>query len=154
MQMTLEQRLQIQEDIQEIMQLKAAYCNAADGGWDRPIGDFDTMASLYTEDGVWDGGKWGRLEGREAIREWFKETREHFSGAFHFIGNPVIKVNGDTATGEWHIFAAVNYNNKAFFLGNIYNDEFVRTPEGWKFKLVKVTSAVSKESDEEWRIGG
>jgi hypothetical protein len=34
--MTLEQRVQVLEDIQAITELKAAYCNAADGGWDRP----------------------------------------------------------------------------------------------------------------------
>ena len=36
MSMTVEQRVQVLEDIQEINALKASYCNAADGGWDRP----------------------------------------------------------------------------------------------------------------------
>jgi SnoaL-like domain len=95
--MTVEQRLQILEDIQAITELKASYCNAADGGWDRPSHDADKVASLFVEGGVWDAGEIGRGEGREAIRALFNGFKR-FPFAFHRVSNPVIKVQGDTAT--------------------------------------------------------
>jgi hypothetical protein len=47
MSLTLEQRLQRLEDIQAITELKAAYCNGADGGWDQPshVGRYSSHSS-------------------------------------------------------------------------------------------------------------
>lgn len=126
--MTLEPRIQILEDIQEISVLKASYCNAADGGWDRPSHDADKVASLFVEDGVWDAGAIGRGEGREAIRALFQGFKR-FPFAFHRISNPIIHVHGDTATGEWHVLVPITFEKKEdIWAGGIYNDEFVRTP--------------------------
>jgi hypothetical protein len=59
----LEKRLQTLEDIETIKRLKARYCAMCDAGYDS-----DGLAGLFTEDAVWDGGSFGRFEGREAIR--------------------------------------------------------------------------------------
>ena len=45
-------RLTRLEDIEEIKQLKARYCAYCDDGYD-PNG----IAALFTEDGIWDGGR-------------------------------------------------------------------------------------------------
>jgi hypothetical protein len=151
--MTLEQRVQVLEDIQAITELKASYCNAADGGWDRPSHDADQVASLFVEDGVWDGGKIGRGAGREGIRALFTSF-QRFPFAFHRVTNPIIKVDGDTATGEWHVQVPITLEeNRAFWLGGIYHDEFVRTPGGWKFKVLKVTSAFVSKNEQGWKVG-
>jgi hypothetical protein len=153
MSMTIEQRVQILEDIQAITELKAAYCNAADGGWDRPSHDADTVASLFVADGVWDAGKIGRGEGREAIRALFTGFKR-FPFAFHRISNPVIKVQGDTATGEWHVLVPITLEeNRAVWAGGIYQDQFVRTPEGWKFKSLKFTPAFTSPNPHGWKVG-
>ena len=58
----LEQRIAQLEDIEAIKKLKANYClhvdHANEEGW----------VSLFTEDAVWESDKFGRFEGREAIR--------------------------------------------------------------------------------------
>jgi len=58
----LEQRIAQLEDIEAIKKLKASYClhvdHANEEGW----------VSLFTEDAVWESDKFGRFEGREAIR--------------------------------------------------------------------------------------
>lgn len=148
MKTTVEQRLQALEDIQEIAHLKAYYCNAADCGWDRPHCDSDAVASLFVEDGVWDAGVMGRYGGREEIRAMFKSLT-NFKVDFHIIGNPIIKVNGDTATGQWHgLFPLVKGDeDQAMWIAGVYNDEFVRTPHGWKFKQLSLTLAFTGKSD-------
>jgi hypothetical protein len=151
--MTVEQRLQILEDIQAITELKASYCNAADGGWDRPSHDADKVASLFVEGGVWDAGEIGRGEGREAIRALFNGFKR-FPFAFHRVSNPVIKVQGDTATGEWHVLVPITFEgNQDIWAGGIYNDQFVRTPEGWKFKSLRFTRAFTSKNAQGWKVG-
>ena len=52
----------------EISRLKAAYCEAVDGGWDRRTHNGEAVASLFVKDGVWDAGSiGGRGEGHEGI---------------------------------------------------------------------------------------
>ena len=63
----LERRIRALEDIEAIKQLKYRYADACDRGYDA-----DTLADLFTEDAIWDGGVFGRYDGREAIRELFR----------------------------------------------------------------------------------
>ncbi len=151
--MNIEQEIQLQRDIRAIAELKATYCNCADGGWDRPSHNPEKVSALFIQDGVWDGGVFGRYEGREAIYGYFKDC-QRFPLGYHFVGNPIIKVDGDSAKGNWHLMAALNIDdNKGIFIGGIYDDEFVRTPEGWRFKELKVTTAFYRIYEEEWSIG-
>lgn len=138
---TLEERLKLMEDIQEILQLKAAYWNACDGGWGRPTHDYDQVASLFVEDGVWESSRSGPIRGREAIREYFKKLREEVAFAIHCGSNPVVHVNGDRATGNWH--AVINIGNppKGGWTLGIYDDEYVRTSAGWRIKSMRFTRA-------------
>ena len=50
-------------DIEQIKQLKARYALACDNDYEP-----DTLADLFAEDAVWDGGFMGRAEGREPRR--------------------------------------------------------------------------------------
>ena len=137
--MTLEERVRQIEDVQAIATLKAAYCDAADGGWDRPSHDADAVAALFVEDGVWDGGRFGRADGRDAIRSLFATFRR-FPFAFHCVSNPVIIVDGNVGTGRWHAnIAMVLDGERPYALGGIYRDEFVRTDSGWRFTKLHAT---------------
>jgi SnoaL-like domain len=149
----LERRLQVIEDLVEIGKLKARYCNCVDGGWDRLTHDYDGVASLFVEDGLWDAGPNLRGEGSEGIREFFK-ANQAISLAFHRITNPIIEVDGDTATGNWHVLVALTLaNNQAVWVGGIYNDDFVRTSEGWKFKTLRFSQAFQVPYEKGWGVG-
>lgn len=149
----LEKRVQLLEDIEEISKLKAAYCNAVDGGWDRPTHDYDAVASIFTDDGVWEAVPTIRAETREGIRDYFKKA-QNIPLAFHRISNPIIKVDGDQATGNWHVLVALTQpNGKAVWIGGIYNDDFVRTREGWKFKKLGFTFAFNVPYEKGWGPG-
>ena len=59
----VEQRLQMVEDVEAIKKLKYQYCAYCDDNYNA-----DWIANLFTEDAIWEGGTFGRYEGREAIR--------------------------------------------------------------------------------------
>jgi ketosteroid isomerase-like protein len=149
----LERRIKLLEDIEEISKLKARYCNYVDGGWDRPTHDYDGVASIFTEDGVWEAVPTIRAETREGIREYFRKAQD-ISLAFHRVTNPIIEVDGDTATGNWHVLVALTHpNGKAVWIGGIYNDDFVRTDEGWKFKKLSFAFAFNVPYEKGWGPG-
>jgi hypothetical protein len=149
----LEKRVRLLEDIEEISKLKARYCNYVDGGWDRPTHDYDGVASIFTEDGVWEAVPTIRAETREGIRDYFRRAQD-ISLAFHRISNPIIEVDGDKATGNWHVLVALTHpNGKAVWIAGIYNDDFVRTSEGWKFKKLGFTFAFNVPYEKGWGPG-
>ena len=58
--------------------------------------------------------------------------------AMHNAVSPIIKVNGDTATGKFNVICMVtSADRKAFWVFAHYEDEFVRTPEGWRIKYLR-----------------
>ncbi len=142
MKTSIEERLQIQEDIQEIIKLKAEYCRNADVGWDRGKPNAKVIESLFVEDGVWDASTYGGgdlCRGRKEIFEFFDSGRNFFG--IHYAINPIIQVNGDKATGQWQLFCPGTAGEDYLWIGAIYDDRFVRTPEGWRFEEIKVTIA-------------
>lgn len=141
---SIEARLQLQEDISAIIDLKARYCRAADCGWDRPKPDADGLADLFVADGVWDAGPgFARLAGRTAIRNYFV-TKDHPFG-LHTVSNPIINIDGDRATGQWQLLCpSIIENDQSLLIGGIYDDEFVRASDGWRFKTIKVTIAFTR----------
>jgi len=78
-------------DIEAIKELKTSYRlhldNANEAGYVSP------------QDRVWESDKFGRFEGREAIRGLFRSLPETLHFAIHYILNPIIEVNRERATG-------------------------------------------------------
>ena len=100
--MTLEdidRRLRAIEDIEEIKRLKARYCSYCDDNYDA-----DSIASLFTEDAIWDGGIRGSVEGRDEIRNFFIRASQRLPFTVHMVMNPIIEVDGDRAKGIWYLF--------------------------------------------------
>jgi ketosteroid isomerase-like protein len=130
---SFEQRLRRLEDIEEIKKLKARYCEACDGGWDgRASHDYEKIVALFAEDGVWEGGVYGRREGRDAIREYYQHNPE-VPFAFHLLTNPIIEVDGDHATGRWHLLISLTQADRtAVLVGGVFDDQYVRTAQGWR----------------------
>ena len=148
------ERLQNLEDIMEISRLKAAYCEAVDGGWDRRTHNGEAVAALFVDDGVWDAGKvGGRGEGHDGIVEKINSFGQ-IPFAFHRVTNPDIRVNGDEAVGKWHVIAYLSQpdGTPVMFVG-VYRDKFVRTPQGWKFKHLGGSAATYTSLREGWGVG-
>jgi ketosteroid isomerase-like protein len=143
----LEQRIRVLEDVEEIKRLKHRYCGYCDANYDA-----DALANLFMEDAIWDGGERGRYDGREAIRTFFQNAPQRLSFAIHMVLNPIIEVNGDTATGTWYLFQPCTYadGNRAVWGSARYDEQYVRINGEWKFKHLKLTSHFWTPFDEGW----
>ncbi len=129
-------RVQVLEDIEEIRKLKAAYCAACDDDHNG-----DRVADLFIEEGgVWGSG--GSLcNGLDEIRAFMFGIRSagFMARSAHQVFNPVIEVDGDSATADWRFLMmyTVAGRDDAFvrIIGR-YEDEYVRTADGWRFKTL------------------
>jgi ketosteroid isomerase-like protein len=143
----LEARLRRLADIDEIKSLKACYAAACDNNYDA-----DAIAELFTEDAIWDGGKFGRAEGREDIRRFFRRASQVFSFAIHHVMNPLIEVEGDYATGQWYLWqpATREPGGQAVWLAAVYRDDYVRVGGKWLFKHLRVNSNFLTTYEDGW----
>jgi hypothetical protein len=135
----LESTMRWLADLEEIKMLKYRYCHYNDGGWaGQPLSHQGPSADLFTEDGVWDGRPVVIAEGREEIRKLFASFAA-LPQAYHAVTNPMIEINGDTAKAHWHLIGGGIGLNGASTLGiGGYEDEYVRTPDGWRIRVMKV----------------
>lgn len=144
---TIEERLRVLEDIEEIRRLKARYAAACDDNYNA-----DVIAALFTEDAIWDGGELGNADGRAAIHKFFSRANEFFPFAMHNVMNPIIEVDGDRATAQWYLLqpATMAKENKAVWLAAVYHDEYVRIDDNWMIKRLKVTPHFLTPYEEGW----
>jgi hypothetical protein len=142
----LEHRLQILEDVEAIKKLKARYCLAVD------VREEEGFVSLFTEDAVWDGGRFGRYEGRAAIQNFFRSIPEILSFAVHYVMNPVIEVQGEQATGRWYLLEPCTMveGNRAVWGTAQYDEVYVKKGGEWKFQQIKLIPVFWSPYDQGW----
>ena len=146
----LERRVAVLEDIEAIKRLKARYCAFCDDDYDA-----DGIASLFCEDGVWDGGElFGRVEGRERIRRHFSRAEQVIPLARHQVMNPLIEVDSPagTATGQWYLFqpATIADGDRAVWLAATYHDRYRRVDDEWLVAEMVVEPAFYTPYDQGW----
>ena len=108
---SLTKRVQALEDAEAIRRLKARYAELVDARYAKGAPKPDdqlaplaaSIAALFTENAVWDGGALGVCSGRDAIRARMATPTLHFSR--HYFVNPDIAVDGDRARGRWELLA-------------------------------------------------
>lgn len=130
----LEKRITRLEDIEAIKQLKARYCDICDD-----MHNPDRIASVFAEDGIWEGGDFGKAQGHAAIRDLFSGFSKQISFSQHNIMNPIITVDGDRATGSWYIVGPWDFveNNKKVWMTLRYNDDYVKVDGQWKYQHLR-----------------
>jgi len=133
---TLENRLRVLEDIEEIRKLKARYCAGCDDDHNP-----DTLVALFAPGGSWEASGMGRHEGHAAIRKFFTDLRAsgRIRNSAHNAINPIIEVDGDTATGHWRLIMLYTGNVPAgdvqyFRIIGWYREEYVRLFGRWRFQ--------------------
>ncbi len=125
--------------IEDIKQLKARYCAYCDQQYDP-----DGLASLFVEDGVWDGGaEFGCHTGREAIRTFFRGASGSIVFAAHLVMNPIIEVDGARATGRWRLLMPCTVRGRdgvpeARWLLSAYDERYICHEDRWLFAALKV----------------
>jgi hypothetical protein len=141
------------EDVVAIQNLKARYVDAVDGGWGEVVPhDPEAVVELFVVDGIWDSGVHGGGIGHDGIRAFMATGEAIMPFAYHHLSSPRIQVDGDTAAGRWHGMISMLVEGKAQLQLGVYDDEFVRTPDGWRFKRLQYTVAATTLLPHGWNI--
>lgn len=125
-------------DEREIVAVAVRYCWALDGrDWDALDGVFasDATADLMT------GGS--LLEGRNAIVEHIRTSLTPLDDTQHLASTHDVRVDGDTATHRCYVQAQhvrhATDGSPTYMLAGRYEDEMVRTPDGWRIAHRRLT---------------
>ena len=115
--------------------MKYRYCAAVDANYDAAA-----IASMFTEDGVWDGGDLGYYSGRDAIHKSFMEPNSAVQWMRHCVANPIIDITGDRARLQWYIWLPkiTNDGMQKSFQGGTYDDQCCRVDGRWLFEHMQV----------------
>ena len=150
----LSARIQKQEDIEEIKNLKATYCYLCDAGLGDPK-NRDELISHFTVDAKVDFGlgEGSQFEGPEGLKVFFGEVVPgSVSFCIHMVHNPIIKVDGDHAAGRWYYEAPTTdvTTGKAQWMVGTYFEEYVRENGRWKFASIRTEWKYISPYDEGW----
>ena len=144
----LEGRVKMLEDIQEIRRLKSLYCRICDTGYDKPLPERKRLKDIFTEDGIWDTGFYVIKVGEQdppAGSDW------PFGMGVHYSINGAIEVTGDSARGYWHgLIPLTTPDGEAEWCAGIYEEDYQRTPTGWKYKKLKFHPAFMSPHGKGW----
>lgn len=140
--LSVEQRLQVLEDKDEIRELLIAY------GRDFDKRDFTAYANLFATEGVWVGGAAGShpYTGPAAIREFVTKTYppSSYPGSFHIMSSISIQMRADNTAAAWSrwTYMVLGADGKPTpFAAGHYEDTLVREAGVWKFKRRQVFAA-------------
>jgi ketosteroid isomerase-like protein len=98
---------------------------------------FDELAKLWVEDGIFDASDVGLppFNGRDAIRDGFAEMDKQIEASFHIVGNHLIEVDGDEATGTcWYYGRGKMADGEPRDSCGYYDDRYTATADGWRFR--------------------
>ncbi len=100
--------------------------------------EFDELDEIFTPDAYIDYRDTGGIDGQyPQVKPWLAETLPtYFERNAHMLGLPAIKVAGDSATARTFCFNPMILKGekpRVMQVGVWYDDEFVRTPAGWRF---------------------
>ncbi len=114
----------------EIQQLLIDYSTAIDQR------RFDDLDRVFTPDAYIDYRVMGGIDGTyPAVKAWLAQVLPNFPVYAHMLGNFDVRISGDTASSRTICFNPMvlgGDSGKVMFCGLWYDDEFVRTPEGWR----------------------
>lgn len=96
--------------------------------------DWPLFRTVFTDDCVLDYGEIGSWTGADAVTEFMDQTHAQAGHTLHRLSNHAITVDGDTATARTYVDALIlaQDNNSGVNAVGFYDDEFVRTPKGWR----------------------
>ena len=144
---TLERRLAAVEDVQAIERLKARYAELVDARYSRgavvPAEKLaevaGRIAELFTEDGVWDGGRaLGVARGRAEIAARMREPTLLFS--WHYFLKPRIQVDGARANGRWDILSpCTTRDGRPHWMAGFEDDDYRKVDGRWLHHSMKLT---------------
>ena len=124
--------LSLQEisDRLEIQQLLIDYSTAIDNR------RFDDLDNVFTQDAYIDYRQMGGIDGvYPDVKAWLEQVMPNFPVYAHMLGNFAVRIDGDVASSRTICFNPMvlgGERKQVLFCGLWYDDEFVRTAQGWR----------------------
>lgn len=115
-------------DYDAIRNLLAEYCFGTDSG------DTERWLSTMTEDVLWDGGAFGRFEGREALRAFHSGSGGAATAFRHLTVNATIRVEGETARSYSYVLLLNQGEALNLAACLCYEDDLVKSGGDWRIK--------------------
>lgn len=127
------------DDHAAIVDLTARYADAINRGWSGKTVQPELISQIFTEDGTFLHPGTPPTKGAAAIAAALPEATAHVPFAMHVFLNPVLAIDGDTATGEWLMWLAANGDDdpRAAYLGADIG--YTRTAAGWRIRSIAIT---------------
>jgi len=126
----------------EIQQLLIDYSPAIDT---RQFADLDRV---FTPDAYIDYRAMGGIDGRFLeVKAWLAQVLPNFPAYAHMLGNFDVRIDGDTASSRTICFNPMvlgGEQNQILYCGLWYDDEFIRTAEGWRMSRRVETKCFDK----------
>ena len=131
-----EARLRELEDRAAIAELTARYAVAANQGWAGEAFDLAALPGVFAPDAVWQSHAMGlRVEGLGALLAAAERGTRATDFAMHSYTNPVIRIDGDTASARWLVYVASRRHGgppNLVCMEDIVT--YVRLPQGWRIR--------------------
>jgi 3-phenylpropionate/cinnamic acid dioxygenase small subunit len=123
------------EDQQDITAVLLRYAT----GIDRR--DWTLFRTVFTDDCELDYGVIGSFQGVDAVTAFMQRAHELAGHTMHRLTNQVITVDGDSAQSRTYVDALIMLadNNSGVNAAGFYDDEFVRTEQGWQIARRRFT---------------
>ena len=123
------------EDRQDISDVLVRYAT----GIDRR--DWTLFRTIFTDDCELDYGEIGSWKGVDAVTEFMQQAHALAGHTMHRLTNQVITVSGDAAQSRTYIDALIMLadNNSGVNAAGFYDDELVRTEQGWQIARRRFT---------------
>jgi 3-phenylpropionate/cinnamic acid dioxygenase small subunit len=124
------------EDRQDISDLLVRYAT----GIDRR--DWPLFRTVFTDDCELDYGVIGSWKGVDAVADFMEKTHALAGHTLHRLTNQVIEVDGDKAVARTYVDALIMVGDEGAGVNGVgfYDDEIVRTPDGWRIARRKFTN--------------
>ena len=116
----------------EINDLLTRYTTAIDNQ------NWELLDTVFTPDAGVDYTSSGGIAGTyPEARKWLSEVLPIFSATLHYISNSTVELDGDRAHAKTYVWNPMHMklgdgSDHSFTVGGFYEDEIVRTPEGWR----------------------
>jgi 3-phenylpropionate/cinnamic acid dioxygenase small subunit len=118
----------VSQDRQDISEVLLRYAT----GIDRR--DWSLFRTVFTDDCELDYGEVGSWHGVDAVTEFMQQAHAIAGHTMHRLTNQVIAVDGDSAQSRTYVDALIMLpdNNSGVNAAGFYDDELVRTEQGWQ----------------------
>jgi hypothetical protein len=142
------------EDREAIRELHNQYCFIQDRGHaSHADADVHAFLALCAPEVVWDNSSDGSRahRGHAAVAAYLRRLWARFDSCMHFVHNLSITFDSDDrARGRSSFDAVGDIDGEAFVAAGYYEDEYIRTDAGWRFRLHREVPFFFVKTTEGW----